>query len=256
MNSSNVSARSRGILAFASNTSNIDYETIAQLSLKLAQHHLDVPVKLIVPNSPTTWHNVRQDVDTQQPTQWNNFGRYSAFDHSPWDETIVIDADYLVLTDRLNCLWNSSSSLLLCKQNSFIKETTVPMHGIDPVWATVFYFQKNYRTEMFFDLVARVQRNWNYYKSLFGLYNLPFRNDYAFAIAAQVLHGYSFPSHLCLPFNISTVEYAIEKIQVNSEWLVVRDHESAVILPRQDIHVMSKTWLSNHLKEFVQEAMS
>ncbi len=242
-------------MAFASNTSTIDYESIAQLSLKLAQHHLEVPVKLVVPQSPAVWNNVRHDVDSQQLTQWNNFSRWSAFDHSPWDETIVIDADYLVLTDRLNCLWNSRSSLLLCKQNNFIRELTMPMPGIDPVWATVFYFRKSSHTAMFFDLVARIQRNWHYYKSLRGLVNMPFRNDYAFAIAAQTLHGYDFPPQLTLPFGISTVEYAIDRLQVNQEWLVVRDTKGAVILPRQDIHVMSKTWLGHHLAAFVQEAV-
>ena len=243
-------------MAFASNTASVDYEGIAQLSLRLAQHHLQVPIKLVVPNTPTTWHNVRHDVDTEQLTQWNNFGRYSAFDHTPWDETIVIDADYLVLTNRLNCVWNSSHPLLLCRQNSFVRESGTSMVGLDPVWATVFYFRKNQQTEMFFDLVARVQANWNYYKSLYGLLNMPYRNDYAFAIAAQTLHGYAFPHSLCLPFGISTVEYPITRMQVNSEWLVVRDDKSAVILPRQDIHVMSKSWLGQHLETFVQEAMT
>jgi hypothetical protein len=256
MNSSNASAKSRGILAFASNTASIDYERIAGLSLQLAQHHLQVPVKVVVPPTQDQWHNFRKDVDTGEIIKWNNHSRYSAFESSPWDETIVIDADYLVLTTRLNMLWNSVSPLLLCRENRYLDTQDAALSGIDPVWATVFYFRKNSRTEMFFDTVSRIQRHWNYYRVLYGIANLSFRNDFAFAIADQILNGYTVSQHNTMPFNITTAESAVDNIELDQDWMVVRGLKTAHVLPRQDLHVMSKAWLSSpKLEMFVKAAV-
>ncbi len=256
MSSSNASAKSRGILAFASNTASIDYERIADLSLRLAQYHLNVPIKVVTPPAQDQWYNFRKDVDTGQITNWNNHSRYSAFESSPWDETIVIDADYLVLTARLNTLWNSLSPLLLCRQNRYLDAQDTMHPGIDPVWATVFYFKKNTRTQMFFDLVSRIQRNWNYYRVLYGIANLSFRNDFAFAMADQILNGYTVSQPTTMPFGIVTADSAVDNIECNKDWMVVRQSKSAHILPRQDLHVMSKGWLSSSKFEmFVKAAL-
>ena len=37
----------------------------------------------------------RYDDGELEGTEWNNIGRYSAYDLSPYDETLLIDSDYL-----------------------------------------------------------------------------------------------------------------------------------------------------------------
>jgi hypothetical protein len=255
MKKSSVSAKSKGILAFASNTPDTDYERIGHLALDLARHHLDVPVRLIMPETPLGWNNYRMDVNNRTATVWNNHGRFSALSNSPWDETIVIDVDYLVLTDRLRSLFDSTQSLLLCHDNSFsdVKEMHTPY--ISPVWATVFYFKKNSWTEQYFDLVGRIQRNWDYYRMMFGVTSRSYRNDYAFAIAELVMNGYAHGPRTSMPFGITTMEKPVSSMSINDSWLVVRSDSSANIYPRQDIHVMDKHWLQSMcFEKFVQEA--
>lgn len=255
MKKSSASGKSKGVLAFASNTPETDYERIGHFALDLARHHLDVPVRLIVPETPLGWNNHRMDVISGTPVAWNNHGRFSAFDNSPWDETIVIDVDYLVLTDRLNRLFNSGQSLLLCHGNSFSQNKDSSTTCVDPVWATVFYFKKTSRIEQFFDLIGRVQRNWDYYRLVFGIVSRCYRNDLAFAIAELIMNGYAFSSSTRMPFDITTMENPVRDISINQDWLVVRSHDAADVYPRQDLHVMDKHWLqSDAFERFVQEA--
>jgi len=255
MKKSNASARSRGVLAFANNTPETDYERIGHLALDLARHHLQVPVRLVVPETPYGWNNYRMDVNSRTAVPWNNHSRFSALANTPWDETIVMDVDYLVLTQRLNSLFGGDQSLLLCHRNTFssAKDTTTPY--IDPVWATVFYFKKNAWTEKYFDLVGRVQRNWEYYRMLFGVTSRSYRNDFAFAIAELIMNGYADLARTRMPFGITTVEHVIHNVDINKEWLVVRGKDTADVYPRQDLHVMDKHWLqSEGFERFVQEA--
>ena len=100
MNNFNASEKSRGIIALANNTSSIDYQGIAKKTLELASHHLNIPYQVISTATPEHWANHRNDIDTQQRVAWLNHNRFQVYDLSPWDETIVIDADYLVTSSN------------------------------------------------------------------------------------------------------------------------------------------------------------
>ena len=250
------SEKSRGVLAFANNTNEIDYVSIGGQALRLASHHLGIPTKLVTTGEVNNWRNTRNDIDTGQSILWKNHGRHMAYDLSPWDETIVIDVDYLITTSKLLTLFDSSMDLLLCHENNYFYDNSKGNAGhIMPVWATVFFFRKSNQARTYFDLVGRIQRNWSYYRLLFGITQPTFRNDFAFAMAESILFGNE--SKLTkMPFSITTAEQPVTKISINADWMVVRDDQQAHILPRQDLHVMSKQWLqSTEFDKFVQEAL-
>jgi hypothetical protein len=249
--------KSKGILAYASNTATVDYVGIAKQTLALASSQLNIPYTLITPDTPSNWQNFRKDIDTNQAVPWNNFDRYRCYEHSPYDQTLVIDVDYLVTTKRLLSVFCSGQNLLLCHKNNCLYEPTPARQQLQPVWATVFYFAKSVQAEMFFQLVGKIQRNWEYYRTFFGLQQSQFRNDYAFAMAELISSGYKLTKHTALPWHITTVDKTPEEIDVNNNWIVVRDSAGALILPRQDLHVMSKAWLqTSKLQNFISKALA
>lgn len=240
--------KSKGILAFANNSPTVNYEKIANQTLLMAGRVLDLPVHLVIGQQQDNWRNTRYDVDTGQNVKWNNFNRYQVWDASPFDQTIVIDVDYLVTTQRLLGLFDTQQDLIFCRHNNMLFRPTLDVTKISPIWATVFYFRKTDRSRLFFDLVGRIQRNWEYYCLLFGLVSSRYRNDYAFAMAAEIMKVDS-----TMPFGITTADSAVSDISINEDWMVVRTEQQAHILPRQDLHVMSKAWLqSSKLEEFIK----
>lgn len=244
--------KSRGILAYASNTETVDYVKIAESTLNLASQQLGIPYTLVTPPAVADWQNYRTDIDTHAPVPWNNFNRYMCFEHTPYDQTIVIDVDYLVLSKKLNLLFETQQDMLFCHHNDLLYKPSVSASVIDPVWATVFYFTKNKKCEVFFQLVGKIQRNWQFYKNLFAIPLQQFRNDYAFAIAELIINGYQNSKETRMPWHIVTVDKTPQDIEVSDNWLVIRDSEQALVLPRQDLHVMSKAWLqSQKLQDFI-----
>jgi len=255
MSSWSGSVKSKGILAFANNTDSVDYVSIAQKSLRLAEHHLGIPSMIVSNDKPADWNNARVDTDSKQTVTWNNHGRYQAYQASPWDETLVIDVDYLVTTDRLKWVFDQPKDLLLCHNNNIIGKEQFSGIEIQPVWATVFFFRRSDTTCMFFDLVGRIQRNWNYYRSVYSCPDRKFRNDYAFAIAELILNGHASHDRFSMRHGITTIDETVDNIDINDEWMVVRCQDRAHVLPRCDLHVMSKTWLqSTAFDQFVQKA--
>ena len=117
-------------------------------------------------------------------------------------------------------------------------ETSLPY-----IWATVVIFNKTEKSRLFFDLIGRIQRNYRYYKRLYNIREGNYRNDYAFAIADNILNGYT-PS-LGIPWTMLTIENTIESIEVQGSKLIVRAQESAHVIPKQCLHVIDKDYLQS-----------
>ena len=148
--------KSRGILAFAYNVDTIDYVSIAKHTLSLASKKLGIPYTLITDQElKNDIQNSRYDIDTDSFITWRNIGRHNAYDLSPYDETLVIDVDYLIADDNLNKIFNVEWDYLLQRQ-SFALTTEWPQlmgtNSLPYVWATVFAFRKTKKSKMFFDL--------------------------------------------------------------------------------------------------------
>lgn len=247
------SARSRGLLAFANNTADTDYESMAHATMGIASRRLGIPYTVITGQS--TFDNRRIDLDTGSARAWHNHLRWQAHDLSPYDETILLDADYLVLTDRLNLLFHGTSEYLLCHHNEFLASDTRQVGSwLDPVWATVVFFRKCEKSRLLFEMVSRIERNYGYYRELFRVQETNFRNDYAFSIADLIINGHRRDPRHRMPFEITTADMRLRSIEANEDWLVVRGEQSAHVLPRQDLHVMQKSWFSSESFKKFQEA--
>ena len=257
MPNSDKSVKSKGAVIFATNTRETDYVAIAEQNARLVKHFLGLPTTIV--SAKDTGTNRRFSSDTGTFVEWKNFGRHEAYEASPYDETIILDADYLVLDDSLNQLFECPFDYLLFNKNHTIDGVYEPSvmgpHGLPFVWATAVLFRRSDLTQMFFELVARIKRNYDYYRLLYNVREGNYRNDYAFAIAHNILSGYSAKKQFA-PYPITTFAGQIDKIELQDQRVIVRS-DQAYVLPLQSLHVMSKRYLTTpNLKEFVDQCLS
>ena len=117
----------QGALIFAFNNESTDYVALAQWSARNIRRHLKIPIALVT-NLPTgdsrlrgfdkvitcdaAQGGTRWFEDYQARVSWYNAGRTDAFDLTPWDQTLVLDADYVVASDQLKVILDSQEDFL------------------------------------------------------------------------------------------------------------------------------------------------
>lgn len=259
MKNSNVLEKSRGILAFAFNTEATDYVKIAEQTLAVASKKLGLPYTLITDDALIKYHNTRYDIDLETFVEWKNFNRCSAYDLSPYDETLVIDVDYLILDNELLKIFETTWDYLLQRNSHALVQTweqNMGPNSLPYVWATVFAFRKTSRAQQFFKLVERIQNNYVYYRALFNVQERNYRNDYAFAIADIILNGFQIGT-TSIPGSILAINQPIHSITPVGNSFIVRDSSQAYILPCTNLHIMSKRYLqSDNFTQLVHWALN
>jgi len=262
------SAKSKGVVVFAFNTATTDYVAITDQTARLITHNLGLPVTLITDSASEPKFAYDQVIcinntgdnfingDSKQ--QWRNFGRYLAYELSPYEETILIDTDYLVLDNSLLKLFATDFDYKLMHHSytpdnplyEKMGETSLPF-----VWATVVLFRKTERARLFFNLIGRIQRNYQYYRALYNVRERNYRNDYAFAIANSIISGYSLNEDQGIPWPMLTIEKKIERIMLTDTFVQIYHEDTTTVVPYQNIHVMDKAYLLSRDFEQVVEAI-
>lgn len=256
MTNSNESAKSKGVILFAFNTDTVDYVKIADRAAQLVHHTLGLPVTLVTDHGAITEH-VDQTVIVENTlanfrigyaggSAWRNGNRYQAYELSPYDETILIDSDYLMLDSTLLTMLATTDDYRLIHNNHTPEHYMTNSMGttsLDYVWATAITFKRTKRAELLFELVGRIQRNYEYYRMLYNIKHRNFRNDYAFAIAHNILSGYTLDQTQGMPLTMLTIENIVNSIELKNNSLVVRQDQRAHVLPKQNIHVIDKNYL-------------
>jgi hypothetical protein len=258
MQNSEKSVKSRGVVIFATNTAETDYVGIAEQNARLIHHLMGLPTTII--SAKDSGNNKRFSTDTGTFVEWKNFGRHEAYDATPYDETIILDADYLVFDDSLIRLFECQFDYLLFDKNRYVNIDQQPSvmgpHSLPYVWATAVLFRKTEKTRLFFELVGKIRRNYDYYRLLYNVREANFRNDYAFAIANYIMGGNVLATQNYAPNAILTVTGTIARMDWSPETLVVRTPDTGYVLPHCNLHVMSKAWLTSpSLKELVDATL-
>ena len=270
---SGASAESKGVVFFAHNTVDVDYVRIADLSARLVEQNLDLPITLVTDTESQPQHdydhvvrvdytgdNFRNDHISKEVKQWKNHGRYTAYEHSPYDNTLLIDTDYLVLDDGLLKLMELDYDYRVMENSNSSAETMPARMGqvsLPYLWATVVMFRKCPRGKMFFDLVGRIQRNWAYYRNLFMVDGTSYRNDYAFAMSNIIMNGYSLTTKNIIPWKMFTVVQEVVRMDTNlKDKIIVRLKDLAITIPKHNVHIMDKNFLTSEaFEEFVEEIL-
>lgn len=261
-NSSNY-VKSKGVLLFAFNTNAVDYVQIADQAARLVHHTLNLPVTLVTDHKATTKYidniviveNTLQNVRKGYAnlTNWRNGDRYQAYALSPYNQTILIDSDYLMLDQSLSSLLDVCADYQIMYANRYLTKPSpkrIDITSIDQVWATAVVFKRTDKSQRLFDLVGRIQRNYNYYRKLYNIRPTNFRNDFAFAIANNIINGYTQDN--MVPWSMLTAENTITNIERIDNSLIIREADRAHVVPFQNLHVIDKDYLaSSKFEHFV-----
>ena len=243
MKNSSAQEKSRGVVIFAYNTSTVNYEQIALQASRLVTHTLKLPVT-VFSKQQSKQDNYR--IGYAHGSEWFNHDRYCAYTLSPYDETILLDSDYLILDDALLKILDTVDDYRIMTNNQYPVTTSSTKMGptsLSHVWATAVMFKKTAKAKQLFDLVGRIQRNYDYYRKLYNFTVRNFRNDYAFAVADNIINGYIATQGL--PWSMLTIDKPIKKIEIKNDNLIVREEESAHVITKQSLHVMDKDYLQS-----------
>jgi hypothetical protein len=244
MTNLNKLEKSKGVVLFATNTATIDYEAIANRASLLISHYLKLPVTIITESIESK--NQRYSIDSGKFEQWRNAGRARAYALSPYDQTILLDSDYLIFDDNLLKILDTVDDYTIARHNTYIDGATANKMGtysLPTLWATVVVFNKTPRTKLLFDLIGKIERNYGYYRRLYNINESNFRNDYAFTIADNILNGYCQDPMNYLPWPIVSFCNKVQSIKLKDGKLLIKSDTQAWAMPQQSLHVMSKAYL-------------
>lgn len=240
-----------GALIFARNNEQIDYVAMAQWSASNIERHLGIPTH-IVTDDTTPSNNARHFTDVGVVT-WHNLTRMAAYKLSPWDRTLVLDADYVVASTQLKSLLEVDQDFLAHRWaydvtgcNNFDGLNYFGDNRMPMWWATVMMFRRSQQAELIFDCMQMIRDNWAHYRNLYKNSNATYRNDHALSIALGVVNGHTL-NHAGIPWKLASLTPEHRLTQLDKDRYRV-DYTNTENKPRwielqQDFHAMGKQQL-------------
>jgi len=244
---------SKGALLLATPHDTIDYIGFAKLAAKLIEKHLGIDTHIHVGEAkPGNVRAFRWHTGDTERVQWHNSDRPLAYDLSPYDETLLIDVDYLTFNNQLKDYFGGNHEFLcydrvwdVTHTDSMKNDATMTSAGHPMLWATVVYFRKCELAHRIFEMMKNIQTNWRYHSKFWGFSGNRYRNDFSLTLAHQLMQGYQQGTTFnhALP-SLSTMD-TIYKVK-GSELLIkytYDESDNAVRIKDTNLHVMNKACL-------------
>jgi hypothetical protein len=240
-----------GALIFARNNEHTDYVAMAQWSAKNIERHLGIPTHIVTDESRAD-SGARHFSDTGAVT-WHNTNRMDAYKLTPWNRTLVLDADYVVASDQLRSIVDCNEDFLAHRWaydvtgcNNFTGLNWFGDVGMPMWWATVMVFNRSRYAELIFDTMAMIRDNWSHYRKIYKNNTPTYRNDHALSIAMLVVNGHTL-NHAGIPWQLAslTPEHQLKQIdqdQYRVDFVDTQGRRRWIEL-RQDFHAMGKQQL-------------
>ena len=254
---------SRGVLLFAFNNGKFDYYAMAVATAKRINHFLGLPVSVVtdLKSSPDGFdpifdQAILSPADTsniRDYSVWINKGRYRAYALSPYDETILLDTDYMVNSDALLKLFDLPTDFC-CHNSTFwlmqpnIGEENLGPHSLQTRWATVVMFKKTKRAEQIFQCMRMIQDNYDHYANLHGFIPVVFRNDYALTLALRRVNGHSANPADTIPWNLVHAGKGVRVhrdddttyMMMHDNWQRGKIRKEYIMVSNTDFHMIDK----------------
>ena len=197
----------QGVVIFAFNNEATDYLAMSAWSAKNIRRHLNLPVAVVTDDpAAAALHNFEHIIVTAADTggsrhfadygtnvTWHNAGRINAYELSPFDQTLVLDADYVVasnaLLDALKLPQQFAAFQDAFDPSSMSNLETFGEYKMPMWWATVMMFRRGNISQYIFDSMQMIRANWQHYRDLYGIHQSNYRNDYALSIALGLVAG-------------------------------------------------------------------
>lgn len=237
--------------------SHINYTKIAELCVTQCKNYLpDVPIMSVgQPIQGVDLHHnlhipyTNKKVFGNVSRTWYNLARHLSYKISPWDNTIVIDSDYIIMSTQLKKLFESDQQILMHREwyditNDKINVMPVGKSQIEMLWATVLKFTKTPHVKEFFNLWEKIILNYNYYAKLLNFSPRVIRNDYAVSIALKQLVNFGSVDHCVIPWSLQTTRENVEIKKITKQKIVLSDNKSNFNLIF-DTHILNKESLAD-----------
>jgi hypothetical protein len=258
---------SRGVILFAFNSPKYNYYDMAKHTAKRVEHFLKLPVTLVTDEDsmPAGEFEYWDKVVKIKPDKnnfrdwgmWINKGRYMAYELSPYNETILLDVDYIINSDKLLTLFDIDTDFCCHNRTNFLMNVGAPQellssYSYETLWATVVMFRKSNRAEQIFNCLEMVQKNYEHYANIHHFIAPVYRNDYALTLALRIANGHSSDSRDVIPWDLlhvgkNTQVYRNGDDQLGTEYTVMFDNwqrgkirKEYITIKDQDFHVMDK----------------
>lgn len=281
-----------GVLIFAHNNPNVDYGSMAIIAGGLAKKNLNLPVSLVTDKwtiswmkESNTWEKANsvfdKIIEVEKPVTKNtrilhdgfdsqtipfeNSNRFSAWDLSPYDKTLLIDSDYLIFSNSLNEYWDIDTPVMMSHSlnditgdRSGVLDKRVGETGIHMFWATTVMFDKSQESKFFFKLVDFIKDNYRYYADLFRFNSKQFRNDIAFSVAKHIMNGFETDFVYTLPpvFSVFDKDILIEIKDNSLVFLIDKPNNCgsfwAATTTNTDVHIMNKQSIIRHKDKLME----
>lgn len=260
----------RGCVLFAFNNDRVDYVAQAQWSAPRINRHLDLPVTLVtdvMPNNTSMFDQVviqpsrsggtrkYDHMNADSSAHWYNRGRCQAYNVSPYNETLVLDTDYIVASNKLKTLFETNQDLLchryvldVTDRRNFASDTRFGDVEMPMWWATVLFFRKSALAQSVFEMMDMIESNWYHYSRLYKFSQELYRNDYAISIALNTVYGHMQEHIPSIPWPLFTSFYDVYLNQLSDDSFKLnyvrmvdnKERHQYMILTDQDLHVMNK----------------
>ena len=220
----------QGVLIFAFNNEETDYLAMAEWSANNIRRHLNLPVSVVtnakytgtafdrVIHADAESGGTRYFEDYDTTVTWHNAGRVDAYRLTPYDQTIVLDADYVVASNNLKRLLSATQDFL-CHRLAFDLAGKTDMRGLNTFgnysmpmwWATVMMFRRSNTAQYIFDSMQMVRDNWQHYRDLYNIDRDTYRNDFALSIALGIVSGHTM--------KVDEIPWALPSVMPNTQLL-------------------------------------
>jgi hypothetical protein len=281
-----------GVAFFAYNNSKIDYSKLATLAALYVKRHMANNTTCLITDEGT-WEwmtdtvkdirlddafdevvltdvvhptNIRSNYDspwTQFKSEFKNSNKHRVLEYTPFDQTLLLDIDYIVQNNSLDNLFNTDASVALFHDAESLaglrpgpNEQRLHELGIPMLWSTAVYFDRNNKlTKMFFDLWAHIADNYDYYQFLYGFPGTLYRTDYCVSIAAHIMNGMTDGDIIeAIPGKMINMSQKDDIAKINSidDWVYLVNNrmenwkDSVTRIKGENVHVMNKRALGRH----------
>jgi hypothetical protein len=258
-----------GALIFAFNNEHTDYIAMAAWSADRIRHYLNIPVAVITdctdPSRLSKFDQVisadpvsggtRYFDDYKETVTWYNAGRTDAYSLTPWDHTLLLDADYVVCSDDLKHLLDIPQDFMchrlawdITAQNHFEGLNYFGQHKMPMWWATVMMFRRSSTAQYIFDSMNMIKQNWKHYKDLYHITGSHYRNDFALSISLGIVSGHTLKVHN-IPWSLASVLPEHEIIQIGHDHFEIKYQDQGNMKRMTwhglDFHAMGKKHLGD-----------
>ena len=284
----------RGVCFFAYNNEQIDYVELATLAALYVKEHLKLPVCLITDEGSDAWlqqskpdlvnkcfdyivitndemksnHRIHYDSPwTEFSAQFHNSNKHKIWEYSPFEQTLLLDIDYIVKSNFLLNLFDYQGVAMFDNAIDIRNQVPLPrerfLHsaGIKMWWSTVVYFDRSELSKLFFDTWAHIADNYQFYQYLYNFPPKLFRTDYCVSIASHILNGMADSDVIHkIPTQMINVNQNDDIIEVHNKknWIILAAEQQEnwknilVNSNDMDIHVMNKRALGRQYSKLVE----